>query len=307
MEDGFMMLSLSLQVITPIIVLGILFALIFIYHSVQRRKKRRSPFTDTALLHLPGHSLNEKIGALSEQLNEYLIFIFIFSMVFTHTIVVIAVQKGVSPAPSNFPFSYGILVIFIGGFLYKIVKTLNKRSKLRLGYEGELVTAQELHKLMPEGNYVYHDFPAGNFNIDHIVVGPAGIFAIETKTRSKRTSGDNTREARAEYNGKEIIFPDFRDRSYLDQARRQAKWLANWLTSAIGEFVGVSPVVSIPGWFIEQKAKPGGVYVVNPRQLKNVIRSKSNPYIDPKKIQQINHQLEAKCRDIAIKSKQYDK
>lgn len=94
MEDGFMMLSLSLQVITPIIVLGILFALIFIYHSVQRRKKRRSPFTDTALLHLPGHSLNEKIGALSEQLNEYLIFIFIFSMVFTHTIVVIAVQKG---------------------------------------------------------------------------------------------------------------------------------------------------------------------------------------------------------------------
>ena len=112
---------------------------------------------------------------------------------------------------------------------------------------------------------------------------------------------------RAEYNGKEIIFPDFRDRSYLDQARRQAKWLANWLTSAIGEFVGVSPVVSIPGWFIEQKAKPGGVYVVNPRQLKNVIRSKSNPYIDPKKIQQINHQLEAKCRDIAIKSKQYDK
>ena len=124
---------------------------------------------------------------------------------------------------------------------------------MRLGYEGELITAQELHKLMPEGNYVYHDFPADNFNIDHVVVGPAGVFAIETKARSKRTSGDKTKEARAEYNGKEIIFPGFVDRSYLDQARRQAKWLAKWLKSATGEPVSVFPVVSLPGWYVERK------------------------------------------------------
>ena len=160
---------------------------------------------------------------------------------------------------------------------------------------------------MPEGNYVYHDFPADNFNIDHIVVGPSGIFAIETKTRSKKTSGNNSREARAEYNGKEIIFPDFRDRSYVDQAQRQAKWLATWLTNAIGENVGVFPVVSIPGWFIEQKTKPDGIYVLNPKRLRYVICTKSNSPIDSKTIQQINHQLEAKCRDIIIKSQKYDK
>ncbi len=228
-------------------------------------------------------------------------------MIFTHTIVVVAAQKGVAPFPNNFPLLYGVLVLLIGGFIYKIVKALNTRNKLRLGYEGELVTAEELHKLMPAGNYVYHDFPAGNFNIDHIVVGPAGVFAIETKTRSKRISGNNARKAKAQYNGKEIIFPDCHDKSYLDQARRQAKWLSKWLTNATGEPVNVSPVVSIPGWFIEQTGKPEGVYVVNSRLLKSVIRSRTNPSINPRKIQQITHQLEGKCRDIAIKSKQYDK
>ncbi len=70
----FMIFSLSLPLITPIIVLGILFILISVYKSVLRRKQRRSPFTDMALLRLPGHSLKGKIEELSEQLNEYIIF-----------------------------------------------------------------------------------------------------------------------------------------------------------------------------------------------------------------------------------------
>ena len=28
---------------------------------------------------------------------------------------------------------------------------------------------------------VYHDIQADQFNIDHVVVGPSGVFAVETK------------------------------------------------------------------------------------------------------------------------------
>jgi hypothetical protein len=228
-------------------------------------------------------------------------------MVFTHMVVFIAAQKGISPSPINYPLFYGVIAIFIGVIFYKIIKAMNNRGQLRLGYEGELVTAQELHKIMPEGNYVYHDFPAGNFNIDHVVVGPAGVFAIETKTRSKRTMGDNTKEAKAAYHGNEIVFPGFRDKKYLEQARRQAKWLANWLKSAIGEPVDVFPVISLPGWYVERKIGYDGTFVINPKQLKGIVRSKTAYCLDGKKISQITHQLEAKCRDIEIISKQYDK
>lgn len=291
----------------PLVILGILFIVLMVYRVVQRKKKRRSPFTDHALLRLPGHSLNVQIAELSENLSFYFFVTVIVTMTFTQVVIEIAGQQGHSPSPGNYPWHYGIFTILIGGLLFKIVTTLNIRNRLRLGYEGELVTAQELHKLMPEGNHVYHDFPAENFNIDHVVVGPAGVFAIETKARSKRISGSASKEANAAYHGNEIVFPDAKDRSYLDQARRQAKWLSNWLKSAVGEPVEVFPVVSLPGWYVKNMTKPNGTSVVNPKQLYSVIRSKTNNRLDSRKIQRINHQLDAKCRDLEMLSKQYDK
>ena len=45
---------------------------------------------------------------------------------------------------------------------------------------------------MRRGAYVFHDVPADNFNIDHVVVSGQGIFAVETKgfTKPKRGGGN---------------------------------------------------------------------------------------------------------------------
>ncbi|MBN1547047.1 MAG: NERD domain-containing protein [Syntrophaceae bacterium] len=63
------------------------------------------------------------------------------------------------------------------------------RKNYRLGYEGEMATGQELNMLMLEGYHVFHDFPADRFNIDHIVVSPNGVIAIETKAKSGQHLG----------------------------------------------------------------------------------------------------------------------
>ena len=39
-------------------------------------------------------------------------------------------------------------------------------------------------KVRPMGCQVLHDVPADSFNIDHVVVGLTGLFAVETKTHS---------------------------------------------------------------------------------------------------------------------------
>ena len=51
------------------------------------------------------------------------------------------------------------------------MKLLHERRAVRLGYEGELAVGQELEQFRHDGYYVYHDFPADTFSIDHIVVG----------------------------------------------------------------------------------------------------------------------------------------
>jgi len=52
------------------------------------------------------------------------------------------------------------------------------------GAEGEEVVGKVLEDLAEDGWYVIHDVSFGRGNIDHIVVGPGGVFTIETKSRA---------------------------------------------------------------------------------------------------------------------------
>jgi hypothetical protein len=59
------------------------------------------------------------------------------------------------------------------------------------GAEGEEAVGQILDGLRAEGWCVIHDVSFGRGNIDHIVVGPGGIFSIETKSRGGKIWPDN--------------------------------------------------------------------------------------------------------------------
>ncbi|MGN6201270.1 MAG: nuclease-related domain-containing protein [Solirubrobacterales bacterium] len=52
------------------------------------------------------------------------------------------------------------------------------------GAEGEEVVGGILETLAADGWHVIHDVSFGRGNIDHIVVGPGGIYSIETKSRA---------------------------------------------------------------------------------------------------------------------------
>ena len=58
------------------------------------------------------------------------------------------------------------------------------------GAEGEEVVGGILEGLAADGWHVIHDVSFGRGNIDHIVVGPGGIYTVETKSRAGRLSLD---------------------------------------------------------------------------------------------------------------------
>lgn len=50
------------------------------------------------------------------------------------------------------------------------------------GARGEIRVGRELEKLYRDGFYVFHDYySVGRGNVDHFLVGPPGVFAVETK------------------------------------------------------------------------------------------------------------------------------
>ena len=89
------------------------------------------------------------------------------------------------------------LAAFIAGFMLAAVGLLWQAfltgqgfAHRQIGGEAEQWTAAELAKLDDRTWRAYHDVPLRYGNIDHVVVGPGRVYAVETKWSSAR---DKTR------------------------------------------------------------------------------------------------------------------
>ena len=60
------------------------------------------------------------------------------------------------------------------------------------GAWGEQATAKVLRELEQEGWIVLHDLPAGRGNVDHIVVGPTGVYLLDSKRLGGSVNVDAT-------------------------------------------------------------------------------------------------------------------
>jgi hypothetical protein len=150
---------------------------------------------------------------------------------------------------------------------WRFVETRRRVEQLRLGRDGERCVGQFLERLRASGSQVFHDIPADGFNLDHVVISPHGIYAVETKTFSKpwpkatiAVEGDSLKVA-----GR------VPERNPIEQAAAAARWLANRLEDSTGKRFPVRGVVVFPGWFIEQSSARGPVWVLEPKMLPGFI------------------------------------
>jgi len=85
----------------------------------------------------------------------------------------------------------------------------NSTTAWATGAQGEQRTAQFLDPLAAEGFFILHDrkIPGSPANIDHIVIGPTGVFVIETKNIAGRMTiaGDEVRIAGRRVNAVEEV------------------------------------------------------------------------------------------------------
>ena len=65
------------------------------------------------------------------------------------------------------------------------LKAAARYTRYKKGLAGEQAVSQALMGL-DDSYYIVHDAPIGGANIDHIVIGPNGIFVLETKHFSRR-------------------------------------------------------------------------------------------------------------------------
>jgi hypothetical protein len=285
-----------------LIVFGILvtptFALVgavLLHKRLARKRRRRSPLT-SELLRPPAYALTERLEDLRWDLGSLLL----GSALLPAILLAVYLAQAVFGKPAGWQTMVLVLTtILLPAFIYAIVRSVHLANQIRMhreGRDGEWATAQLLEPIIAGGGRVLHDIQASGFNIDHVVIAPGGIFAIETKHRLKPTTGRALDNARVSFDGKALRFPDWTDTKTAEQAAAQARWLSERLTKSTGITVKARPVIALPGWYVAVTS-PSEVWAMNPKNSSFMLKpGRDRAPLDKADIQRIAFQVEQLCR-----------
>lgn len=255
------------------------------------RRRQNSSFS-VPPLRLPGQSVDEQIGLLQDKIGELFLTPFVLVVVSSFGWIQWWTGRPVHP------LSFSIVAII--SIVYAWTRISSARATIRnlqLGRDGERLVGQILEQLRAKGYRVFHDIPGPSFNIDHAIVGPAGIFTIETKSRTKPLRG--TRKIL--YDGKSIQIAGKQGVNQpLRQVRAQARWLNALVNRESSAKYKVRPVLVFPEWYVERigSRTNDDVWVLNPKALGKFLDCEPHVFSHAS-IDSVAQILALHCRQIA--------
>ena len=231
---------------------------------MSQRPVLHSPLKDKTLRN-PGQSLDAEILKTTDKFMEDGLVILLFGLILGVELI-----QWLTKTPEwIMAGGVGVFAIIASSiYIPKMWRGRKKIQRLRQARDGERAVAEYLDTLRDDGHRVFHDIVGTNFNIDHVIIGPKGVFTVETKTLNKR-GGENVS---LHFDGKavrvgEAELPD----NPVPQALAQVTWLKRTLLDSTGKTFDVRPVVVFPGWFVEPSDRTG-VWVLEPKMLRGFLR-----------------------------------
>jgi hypothetical protein len=202
----------------------------------------------------------------------------------------------------------GVVALGCGG-LFWMVRSLQVLWKLeeeirrwRFGMRGEQAVAEKLARgeVAAAGYRVFHDLPAESrgkkFNIDHVVVGPGGVFVLETKARPRRKAKWDQPEHVVIFDGEVLQFPWCYDKKAPRQVEASAAWLGRLLEGYAPRDVRIHPVIVVPGWFAREPQNHR-IRVMNAEYLVEHI-ARAKPIYEERELAPVVRRLDEACRTL---------
>lgn len=147
----------------------------------------------------------------------------------------------------------------IGTFLARVFAAKTEERAWRIGASGEETVGAKLEKLTGDGWRVLHSVPVGGrgSDIDHVLIGPGGVFTVNTKTHPGKQVWVSPRQIRI--NGQPV--------PYLSNSRYEASRAERLLTRACRFPVSVKPaLVFLTGTYFPNvtiKERPDDVLILD--------------------------------------------
>lgn len=288
---------------TPLAFLGIGFLTTMAVLAVWRHRSApagtRNPLA-RELLRAPGESLRGHMSVAMLDAAEYAALgLFLLPLMF-----IALAQWWTSGGPQ--PGRDEALILLAAGaavqawILARLWRVLGRHREFAIRYEAEVAAGQALDELRHLGYRVYHDVPARELrsNVDHVVVGPPGVFVVGTEGRARPPAGNGDEEPwEVAYDGETLKFPGWKERMPLVHAIEQANEVAAWLSKAVGEPVPVHAVLVLPGWSVKRTSIEG-IPVLGARRIPYFFSRRNESLLGEEMIERLACELDRRCREM---------
>ena len=119
-------------------------------------------------------------------------------------------------------------------------------------------------------------------------------------SESARVSRKHEQENwKLQFDGKKLTFPGWVEEKPIEQAKKQSLWLSKWLENSTGEKYKTTPVLAIPGWWIDRVAE-SNLRIFNGKNP--AFLAKGPVMLDEKQIKSIAFHIDKQCRDVETKA-----
>ena len=181
--------------------------------------------------------------------------------------------------------SMAVIALIWAGLQF--IRTRQKLERLELGRQGEIAVAQALSLLKSDGYELLNDLVGNDWNIDHVLIGPSGVYTIETKMLMKPRRGLPI----IQHMNNRLLLGKLDLSGHLIQAKAQSNTIRQLFEDHVGGHYSVQPVVVFPGWYIEGEGhKENNIWVLEPRAFLKWVHNTPKKLTD-QQIKNLKHVL----------------
>jgi len=218
---------------------------------VVLRRHRRS--RERSLLRQPAQSLRRRLELVNYRMTAAAIGLALSLLLWT--VLLPHAATGATSRDSAICAFAG--AVALGWFGRELISFWPERQGLRETIEAQTRSALSLNLLMRQKYWVFHDVHIGDHRFNHLVIGPRGVFCVESLARRRLrgrlgwTGRGPAPRPEVVFEGKTLSFPGWTETTALEHVETQAQWLGPWLATRVGEAIERVPThaaVSLPGW-----------------------------------------------------------
>jgi hypothetical protein len=202
----------------------------------------------------------DELDQLSRQQSAYVATLVIFVVVFSvaHTFQARALFAGY-PAWQL----YALLVVLAAAaalVVYRLTRIVSSWREVRFLRDANIAVGHSLQRIASNHGRVFHDVSTSAGIVDHVMVGPSGVYAINVVARRGAGKGS------VKIEGDELHFSRRHAAEPLVDIATKTTRLENDFRRLLRNAVRVRSVIAIPGWQVEAQ-NGDGCLLVNERTL----------------------------------------